>query len=72
MRQASSAQTDVAARVWAAMHAFVAANDRNRELQEGLGLGRGKREIEKAHGHDLAAFGVGHTHEDANRFLDPE
>jgi DNA-binding MarR family transcriptional regulator len=41
MRQASSAQTDVAARVWAAMHAFVAANDRNRELQEGLGLGRG-------------------------------
>ena len=41
MSQASSAQTDVAARVWAAMHAFVTANDRNRELQEGLGLGRG-------------------------------
>jgi DNA-binding MarR family transcriptional regulator len=28
-------------RVWAAMQAFVMANDRNRELQEGLGLGRG-------------------------------
>ena len=41
MSQASSIQTDVAARVWAAMHAFVTANDRNRELQEGLGLGRG-------------------------------
>lgn len=35
------AQGEVAARVWAAMHAFVMANDRNRELQEGLGLGRG-------------------------------
>jgi DNA-binding MarR family transcriptional regulator len=41
MNQASSTQTDVAARVWCAMHAFVTANDRNRELQEGLGLGRG-------------------------------
>lgn len=38
---ASPAQTEVAARVWVAMHAFVMANDRNRELQEGLGLGRG-------------------------------
>lgn len=38
---ASSAQTEVAARVWVAMHAFVMANDRNKELQEGLGLGRG-------------------------------
>lgn len=35
------AHGEVAARVWAAMHAFVMANDRNRELQEGLGLGRG-------------------------------
>jgi DNA-binding MarR family transcriptional regulator len=41
MKRASSTQTDVAGRVWAAMHAFVTANDRNRELQEGLGLGRG-------------------------------
>jgi DNA-binding MarR family transcriptional regulator len=41
MNQATSAQTDVAARVWSAMRAFVAANDRNKELQEGLGLGRG-------------------------------
>lgn len=41
MKRASSAEADVAARVWAAMHAFVMANDRNRELQEGLGLGRG-------------------------------
>ena len=32
---------EVVARVWLAMHAFVMANDRNRELQEGLGLGRG-------------------------------
>jgi DNA-binding MarR family transcriptional regulator len=38
---ASHTQTEVAARVWAAMRAFVTANDRNRELQEGLGLGRG-------------------------------
>jgi DNA-binding MarR family transcriptional regulator len=35
------AQAETAARVWAAMHAYVLANDRNRELQEGLGLGRG-------------------------------
>ena len=41
MNRASPAQTDVAARVWAAMHTFVIANDRNRELQESLGLGRG-------------------------------
>lgn len=41
MTDASSAQTQVAARVWSAMHAFVTANDRNKELQEGLGLGRG-------------------------------
>ena len=41
MERASSTEADVAARVWAAMHAFVMANDRNRELQEGLGLGRG-------------------------------
>jgi DNA-binding MarR family transcriptional regulator len=41
MPKASSTQTEVAARVWSAMHAFVTANDRNRELQEGLGLGRG-------------------------------
>jgi DNA-binding MarR family transcriptional regulator len=38
---ASPTQAEVAARVWAAMRAFVTANDRNRELQEGLGLGRG-------------------------------
>jgi DNA-binding MarR family transcriptional regulator len=38
---ASPTQTEVAARVWAAMRAFVTANDRNRELQEALGLGRG-------------------------------
>lgn len=41
MNQATPAQTDVAARVWSAMRAFVTANDRNRELQEALGLGRG-------------------------------
>jgi DNA-binding MarR family transcriptional regulator len=41
MNQASSTQTDVAARVWSSMRAFVTANDRNKELQEGLGLGRG-------------------------------
>jgi DNA-binding MarR family transcriptional regulator len=39
--QATPAQTDVAAHVWSVMRTFVAANDRNRELQEGLGLGRG-------------------------------
>jgi DNA-binding MarR family transcriptional regulator len=41
VNQVSSAQADVAARVWSTMHAFVTANDRNRELQEALGLGRG-------------------------------
>jgi DNA-binding MarR family transcriptional regulator len=41
VNRASPTQTEVAARVWAAMRAFVTANDRNRELQEGLGLGRG-------------------------------
>jgi DNA-binding MarR family transcriptional regulator len=41
MNPAPPAQAEVAARVWVAMHAFVMANDRNRELQEGLGLGRG-------------------------------
>lgn len=35
------AQAETAARVWGAMRAFVMSNDRNRELQEGLGLGRG-------------------------------
>jgi DNA-binding MarR family transcriptional regulator len=42
---ASPTQTEVAARVWAAMRAFVTANDRNRELQEGLGLGRGTSRV---------------------------
>jgi DNA-binding MarR family transcriptional regulator len=41
MNQATPAQAGVAARVWSAMRAFVTANDRNRELQEALGLGRG-------------------------------
>jgi DNA-binding MarR family transcriptional regulator len=41
VNQASPEQTDVAARVWSAMHAYVIANDRKRELQEALGLGRG-------------------------------
>jgi DNA-binding MarR family transcriptional regulator len=41
MTNASSTQAEVAARVWSAMRAFVMANDRNRDLQEGLGLGRG-------------------------------
>jgi DNA-binding MarR family transcriptional regulator len=41
MTNASSAQAEVAAHVWSAMRAFVTANDRSRELQEGLGLGRG-------------------------------
>jgi DNA-binding MarR family transcriptional regulator len=41
VNSASPAQDEVAARVWAAMRAFVTANNRNRELQEGLGLGRG-------------------------------
>lgn len=41
MNPTSPTRTEVATRVWLAMHAFVIANDRNRELQEGLGLGRG-------------------------------
>ncbi len=36
-----SAQPEVAARVWSAMQAFVAAQDRRKELQEALDLGRG-------------------------------
>ena len=38
---APPAQAEAAARIWVAMHDFVLANDRNRELQEALGLGRG-------------------------------
>lgn len=41
MTKASSAQTERAARVWSAMQAFATANDRRRELQETLDLGRG-------------------------------
>jgi DNA-binding MarR family transcriptional regulator len=41
MNPTSPTRTEVAARVWLAMHAFVIANDRNRELQEALGVGRG-------------------------------
>ena len=41
MNPTSPASTEAATLVWAAMRAFVMANDRNRELQEGLGLGRG-------------------------------
>jgi DNA-binding MarR family transcriptional regulator len=41
VNQAPSAPADVAARIWSAMHVFVTANDRHRELQEALGLGRG-------------------------------
>ncbi len=36
-----SAQPEVAARVWSAMQAFVAAQDRRKQLQEALHLGRG-------------------------------
>ena len=39
--QASSAQIEAASRVWSAMQAFVAAQDRRREMQEALDLGRG-------------------------------
>jgi len=39
--QRISAHPEAAARVWSAMHAFVAAHDRRRELQEALDLGRG-------------------------------
>ena len=45
MTQTPSAETDAAARVWSAMHAFVTANDRSRELQEALGLGRGSGRV---------------------------
>ncbi len=41
MASPSSAHPEAAVRVWLAMHAFVAAQDRRRELQEALGLGRG-------------------------------
>ncbi len=41
MAGAPSAQPEVAARVWSAMQAFVAAQDRRKELQEALDLGRG-------------------------------
>jgi DNA-binding MarR family transcriptional regulator len=41
MSSPSSAHPEAAGRVWAAMHAFVAAQDRRRELQEALDLGRG-------------------------------
>ncbi len=41
MASPSSAHPEVAARVWSAMHSFVAAQDRRRELQEALDLGRG-------------------------------
>jgi DNA-binding MarR family transcriptional regulator len=41
MARPSSAYPEVAVRAWSAMHAFVAAHDRRKELQEALGLGRG-------------------------------
>jgi DNA-binding MarR family transcriptional regulator len=41
MKKVPPTQTEIAARVWATMRAYVTANDRNRELQEALGLGRG-------------------------------
>jgi DNA-binding MarR family transcriptional regulator len=41
MASGSSAQTELAARVWSAMQAFVGAQDRRRDLQEALDLGRG-------------------------------
>lgn len=41
MASPSSAHPEVAARVWLAMRAFVAAHDRRRELQKALDLGRG-------------------------------
>ena len=34
-----------------------------------VGFGHGEHEIEKAHGHDLAVFRIGHAHEHANRFF---
>jgi DNA-binding MarR family transcriptional regulator len=39
--QPSAAHTEAAGRVWSAMQAFVAAQDRRREMQEALDLGRG-------------------------------
>jgi DNA-binding MarR family transcriptional regulator len=41
MASRSPAHTEAASRVWSAMHAFVGAHDRRRELQDALGLGRG-------------------------------
>jgi len=41
MASPSSADPEVAARVWLAMRAFVAAHDRRRDLQKALDLGRG-------------------------------
>lgn len=41
MASPSPARPEVAARVWSAMRAFVAAHDRRRELQKALDLGRG-------------------------------
>jgi DNA-binding MarR family transcriptional regulator len=38
---ATSTQTELATSAWAAMDAFVSAQDRRRELQEALDLGRG-------------------------------
>jgi DNA-binding MarR family transcriptional regulator len=41
MTEASPPSTETAARVWSAMQAFVAAQDRREELREALDLGRG-------------------------------
>jgi DNA-binding MarR family transcriptional regulator len=41
MTSASAPAAEVAARVWSAMQAFVAAQDRRAELREALDLGRG-------------------------------
>jgi len=41
MTEASPPPTEAAARVWSAMQAFVAAQDRREQLREALGLGRG-------------------------------
>jgi DNA-binding MarR family transcriptional regulator len=41
MANPSSVHPEVAVRAWSAMHAFVAAHDRRKELQEALDLGRG-------------------------------
>lgn len=46
MTSASSpAHTEAAARTWSVMRAFVAADDRRRELQEALDLGRGRVKV---------------------------